>query len=94
MRDGLKAIGQMFNPIFSVVLILATPVVLLAWRRAHRMGDLRTLGLLLCLLVGLTGNALATGALSMPHHRYQARVVWLLPLAAMLFWRRPDEFNA
>jgi hypothetical protein len=94
MQDGLKAIGRMFNPLFSAVLILATPFVLLAWRRAHRAHDLRSLGLLLCLLVGLTGNALATGALSMPHHRYQARVVWLLPLAAMLFWRRPDAFRS
>jgi hypothetical protein len=93
MRDGLKAIGRLFNPLFSAALILATPFVLLAWLRAHRAQDLRSLGLLLCLLVGLTGNALATGALSMPHHRYQARVVWLLPLATMLFWRRPDEFR-
>jgi hypothetical protein len=94
MQDGLKAIGRMFNPLFSAVLVLATPFVLLAWRRAHRAHELRSLGLLLCLLVGLTGNALATGALSMPHHRYQARVVWLLPLAAMLFWRRPDAFRS
>jgi len=91
MRDGLKTIGRRLNPVFSLVLILAMPFVLLAWRRAHRAGDLRSLGLLLALLVGLTGNALATGALSMPHHRYQARVVWLLPLAAVLFWRRPEE---
>lgn len=93
MRDGLKPIGRTLNPVFSVALILSVPFVLLAWRRAHRSRDLRSLGLLLCLLVGLTGNALATGALSMPHHRYQARVVWLLPLAALLFWRRPEEFS-
>ncbi|WP_347265485.1 hypothetical protein [Roseococcus pinisoli] len=89
MRDELKPIGRRFNPLFSIALLLAVPFVLLAWRRAHRSGDLRSLGLLLCLLVGLTGNALATGVLSMPHHRYQARVVWLLPLAAMLFAGRP-----
>ena len=56
-----------------------------------RLEGQRRLGLLLCLLVGLTANALATGALSMPHHRYQARIVWLLPLAAVLLWRRPVE---
>ncbi|TCH98397.1 hypothetical protein EJV46_12685 [Roseococcus sp. SYP-B2431] len=94
MRDGLKARGRRLNPVFSAVLILSAPLALLAWARAHRARDARRLGLLLCLLVGLTGNALATGTLSMPHHRYQARVVWLLPLAAMLFWRRPDEFRA
>jgi hypothetical protein len=90
MRDRLKPIGRALNPLHSSALILALPIVLLAWRRLHRAHDTRRLGLLLCLLVGLTGNALATGALSMPHHRYQARVVWLLPLAAMLLWRRPE----
>jgi hypothetical protein len=35
-------------------------------------------------LVGITANAAATGALSGPHDRYQARIAWLLPLAALL----------
>ncbi|WP_424813302.1 hypothetical protein [Roseococcus sp. YIM B11640] len=85
MQDRLKPIGRALNPLYSAVLILATPLALLGWWRAHRERDARRLGLLLCLLVGLAGNALATGALSMPHHRYQARIVWLLPLAAILF---------
>lgn len=89
MRDRLKPLGRAFTPITSLVLAIALPFVLLAWWRLHRAGDARRLGLLLCLLVGLTANALATGALSMPHHRYQARIVWLLPLAAVLLWRRP-----
>jgi hypothetical protein len=37
----------------------------------------------------MTGNALAAGALSGPHPRYQARIAWLLPLVAVLFWRGP-----
>jgi hypothetical protein len=40
--------------------------------------------LLLFALVALGANAAATGALSKPHHRYQARIVWLLPLAVGL----------
>ena len=90
MQDRLKAIGRALNPVYSAALVLALPVALLAWWRAHRAGEARRLGLLLCLLAGLTGNALATGALAMPHHRYQARIVWLLPLAAMLFRHRPE----
>lgn len=93
MQDRLKPIGRALNPLYAAALLLSLPVALLAWWRMHRAQDTRRLGLLLCLLVGLTGNALATGALSMPHHRYQARIVWLLPLAAMLFWRRPDDLT-
>lgn len=48
-------------------------------------------GLLVC---GLLMNGAVCGMLSEPHHRYQARVIWLLPYAAMLYgalwwrWRR------
>src|SRR5690606_7513202 len=45
MRDTLKPIGRGFNPLFSLALVLATPFALLAWRRAHRQGDRRRLGL-------------------------------------------------
>ncbi|MDB5413718.1 MAG: hypothetical protein JWR10_2053 [Rubritepida sp.] len=89
MADRLKPFARRLVWIHSAALLLAAPFALLAWWRAHAAGDARALGLLLCILVGITGNALATGALSMPHHRYQARIVWLLPLAAMLFWRLP-----
>jgi len=43
------------------------------------------------LLAALIGNAAATGGLSKPHHRYQARIAWLLPFAAVavLLPRRP-----
>ncbi|MFT8244587.1 hypothetical protein [Roseomonas sp. BN140053] len=73
------------------VLLLSVPLVLLAWWHAARRGDARRLGFVLCALVGLSANALATGALSKPHHRYEARIIWLLPLAAA--WgllRRPE----
>ena len=39
-----------------------------------------------CVLVGVLANAAATGALSGPHDRYQARIAWLLPLAGLLAW--------
>jgi hypothetical protein len=33
-------------------------------------------------LVGISANAFATGALSKPHLRYEARVLWLMPVIA------------
>ncbi len=72
-----------------LVLVLGGLGALLAWRRAAAWGDRERLALVLCVLVGVTVNAAATGALSGPHHRYQARIAWLLPLAAVLGMRRP-----
>lgn len=40
-------------------------------------------GLCVAVLVCLLGNAAITGGLSGPHDRYQARVVWLAPFAAL-----------
>jgi hypothetical protein len=40
-------------------------------------------GLCCAVLVCLIGNAAITGVLSGPHDRYQARVVWLAPFAAL-----------
>jgi hypothetical protein len=40
--------------------------------------------LLIVAVVALGANALATGGLSKPHLRYQARIAWLLPFAVGL----------
>ncbi len=87
-RGGLRAAGERIAWLHPLALLLATPLILLAWARAHADRDAPALWLLLCILVGVTGNALATGALSGPYDRYQARIAWLLPLAAWLAWRR------
>jgi len=42
-------------------------------------------------LLGVALNAVVGGCLSEPHNRYQARVIWLVPLIALvvaLQWRR------
>lgn len=90
-RDELAPLAARIAWLHPLVLALAAPFALLAWRRAHRAGDARRLGLTLALLVGVAGNALATGALSMPHHRYQARVAWLLPVVALVLYRRGER---
>jgi hypothetical protein len=64
----------------AVLLLGATG---LAWA-LRRPGSRMRRGFALLLLAGVLGNAAATGALSKPHHRYQARVAWLLPFGAAL----------
>ena len=88
--DRLAPLAERLAWLHPLVVVLALPVLGLALWRSVRTGDARRTGLLLCLLVGVAGNALATGALSMPHHRYQARIAWLLPLGAILFATRID----
>ena len=85
----LPNLAAMFLAPHRLVLVLGGLGALLAWRRAAAWGDRERLALVLCVLLGVTVNAAATGALSGPHHRYQARIAWLLPLAAVLGLRRP-----
>jgi hypothetical protein len=66
------------------VLVLGAGLALLGWWRAARRHDLRQLGLVVGVLVGVTANAFATGALSKPHLRYEARILWLMPVVAAL----------
>ena len=44
--------------------------------------------LVMTILLGVLANAAVTGILSTPHDRYQARVIWLVPMAAMLVFLR------
>lgn len=87
-RHALRVVVQPIAWLHPLVLLLATPFLLLAWWRGR---DPVALGLLLCILVGVTANALATGALSGAYDRYQARIAWLLPLAALLFTTAPPR---
>lgn len=49
-----------------------------------RGGDRTLLAFAVILLGGVVANAAVTGILSTPHDRYQARVIWLVPLLAMI----------
>ncbi|MBE9603388.1 hypothetical protein IAI18_00790 [Acetobacteraceae bacterium H6797] len=70
-----------FGLVDEVVMVLAIPLLGFAlWRRREAMAW-RFAALV---LMGLLANAAATGGLSGPHDRYQARIAWLLPAAAVL----------
>jgi hypothetical protein len=65
-------------------LALGLLLALYALRRCIRRGDVRSLALVLLVLAGVAANAFATGGLSKPHHRYQARIAWLIPVVAIV----------
>lgn len=93
MRGGLPRLAAPFLlphlPVPGLALLAA--LVLLA----RRPGPPRA-ALILFALAALAGNAFAAGALSKPHHRYEARIVWLLPAAVLLagLARRQPEGEA
>lgn len=84
MRGALPALAAPFllphRPVLLASLLLALAGLVLAlWR-----GDRVRVALVVGLLVAVAVNAFATGALSAPVDRYGARIIWLLPLAAVL----------
>jgi hypothetical protein len=77
-RDRLRGWAVTLNPLHTALLIaagLATPVLLI---RALRRRDDAMAGLAALVIAGVIANAAATGALSGPHDRYQARIAWLV----------------
>ena len=60
-------------------------VVLRCWRTRRALAGLAVLA-----LAALVANAFATGALSGPHDRYQARLAWLVLLAPLAYAARLD----
>jgi hypothetical protein len=80
----LKDAMTPLNPFHLLVVLLALPT--LAW--AAWRGQGLTLAFALFLLAAVLGNALICGGLSAPHPRYGARIIWLLPVAALLCWPR------
>jgi hypothetical protein len=85
---GLQMRGRLDLPLpllalHEVLAVLGMLGVLAGlWR--GRTAPLR--GFCLAVLLALAVNAAVTGALSGPHDRYQSRIVWLAPLAALLAW--------
>lgn len=94
---GLQARGllaQAVAPILPVApwVVLAAAVLSpwVLWRTLVA-GRRQAAAFLLMVLVALAANALATGGLSKPHLRYQARIAWLLPFAVGLLLLPPTR---
>jgi hypothetical protein len=94
MTERLEVLAWL-NPVLLATLavaLLALPFLLLRARNP------RLNAAALLVLLALAGNAVITGAMSKPHHRYQARIAWLLPLlvgVALAAPRRaPDKPSA
>jgi len=86
-QDLLQDAVTPLNAVYVLVLLLALPLLLWgAWR-----GQGLALPLALFVLAAVLGNALICGGLSAPHPRYGARIMWLLPVAALLLVFMPHK---
>ncbi len=90
MNRTLRAVAEPLNLPHAVLLGLGAAATL--WVAVARRGTLAGRFAVL-VLVGVLANAAASGALSRPHDRYQARIAWLLllPAALMLPAVRPGS---
>ncbi len=76
-----------YAAVLGAVLVLGVCVV--RWTRSRGAGkemanNRRLAAFALVIVGGVTLNAIVCGAFSGPWGRYQARVVWLIPMAAVL----------
>ncbi len=86
VRDSLRSAVAPLSPLHALALLAALPLLAVGTWRAWRAGDALRLGLLAAVIVGVVGNAAATGGLSGVFPRYQARIAWLLPVMALLLF--------
>ena len=84
MRGELPGLAMPWLLPQTGAVVLSLPLALVALLRALLRRDRAAAGLIGGLLLAVAVNAFATGALSAPVDRYQARIAWLIPLAAML----------
>lgn len=85
-HDFIRKIDMIFVPIMFVLVVLGGLVA--AWR-----GKRKTAALAVLIVAAVLGNTLLCTAVSGVHDRYQARVTWLLPMAAFFVLyslRKPD----
>lgn len=82
-RGTLPALAAPLNPLYTLLLLVGTAataaIALAQWRRNRPLAILAA-----TTLAALLANAAATGALSHPHDRYQARIAWLVVLVPTL----------
>jgi len=91
-RGALREAVLPLVPLHQAALLLSLPLLAAGGVLAWRAGDAARLAFLVMVLAGVLANAVATGGLSGVFPRYQARIAWLLPAAAILLLlpRRPS----
>lgn len=77
--DHLARVQQVY---YAAAALALAALTLLPQSRLHV--NLRVFGLLI--VFGIAANAFVTGAISQPADRYGARVIFLLPVTALLLW--------
>jgi hypothetical protein len=85
---SFAAINDLHYPLALIAMALLPVVLGLAWRKTipAPLGELAA-----TVALALLGNAFVCGALSNPHDRYGARMVWLAMLVAILALLRMTE---
>jgi hypothetical protein len=86
-QASLQGKGELQFSLLNVIhlVTLAVSSVVLAWAAiASFWSDRKALHVAAFILAMLAGHAMAIGALTPLHDRYQSRVVWLVPLLAAL----------
>ena len=92
LAGTLPAVAAPLVPLHLALLAVGAAGTFAALAMGWRRRDPVLTGFAVMVLVGVIANAAATGALSGPHHRYQARIAWLLllpPMAAFSAYSRP-----
>ncbi len=90
---SFTAINALQYPLALLAMALLPVIVWLAWRKTlpPTIGELAA-----AVALALLANAFVCGALSNPHDRYGARMVWLavfVVVLAALAWRRADRLG-
>mgnify|MGYP006871975092 CR=1 FL=1 len=80
----LEQIGTTLNPLYRSILLICLVLTIILSLRSWRQQNRKIFYLGMMILVSLLINAVACGALSKPHYRYQTRIVWLLLLVPAL----------
>jgi hypothetical protein len=85
---SFTAINELHYPLALIAMALLPVIVWLAWRKTipAAIGELAA-----TVALALLGNAFVCGALSVPHDRYGARMVWLAVFAVLLALVRTIE---
>ncbi len=91
--NGMNLKVDLINKIQSLFLILSVLFLIYLFTiPSFTYLDPVSVSFLLFIILGIIVNAFVTGGLNSPYSRFEARVVWMLPLAIMLIWVKNQDF--